>query len=34
MIERQNPRENYHSKIAKHVANVICNGEPNPQINF
>ena len=34
MIERQTPRENYDSKIAKNMANVIHNGEPNSQNNF
>ena len=31
---KTNPRENYDSKIAKQMANVIHNGEPNPQNNF
>ena len=34
MIERQTPRENFDSKIAKHMAKVIHNWEPNPQSNF
>ena len=34
VIERQTPRENYDSNIAKHMANLIHNGEPNPQNDF
>ena len=31
MVERQTPCENCGSNIAKHIDNVIHNGEPNPQ---
>ena len=34
VIERQTPRENYDSNIAKHMADLIYNGESNPQNDF
>ena len=34
VIERQTPRENYDSNIAKHMADLIHNGDSNPQNDF